>query len=142
VKGLPTGDFFCAPFSETLIYVASRSQLNFLSHGIRREKQSNRRKKAELLSQLQLLKSQVHPHFLFNTLNNLYALTIRNSPESPAVVLKLSSMLRYMLYECNVAAISLESEIEMLRNYISLEQIRYGDRLEVSVNITGDVKIN
>ena len=96
--------------------------------------------KAELLSQLQLLRSQVHPHFLFNTLNNLYSLTINNSPDSSAVVLKLSAMLRYMLYECNVGAIPLESEIDMLRNYISLEQIRYGDRLEMSINITGDIK--
>jgi LytS/YehU family sensor histidine kinase len=94
--------------------------------------------KAELLSQLQLLKSQVHPHFLFNTLNNLYSLTIENSPESSAVVLKLSSMLRYMLYDCSSLTISLESEIEMLRNYISLEQIRYGKRLELCFNVSGD----
>jgi sensor histidine kinase YesM len=96
--------------------------------------------KAELLSQLQLLKSQIHPHFLFNTLNNLYSLTRENSPESSMVVLKLSSLLRYMLYECNKNEISLENEIEMLRNYIGLEQIRYGKRLEFSLNISGNTK--
>lgn len=96
--------------------------------------------KAELLSQLQLLKSQIHPHFLFNTLNNLYSLTRENSPESSTVVLKLSSLLRYMLYECNKNEIALENEIEMLRNYIGLEQIRYGKRLEFSLNVSGDTK--
>jgi len=95
--------------------------------------------KAELISQLQLLKSQIHPHFLFNTLNNLYSLTIENSSQSPVVVLKLSSLLRYMLHECNSMEISLGKEIEMLRNYIDLEQIRYGTRLELAFNISGNI---
>lgn len=92
----------------------------------------------KLSAELQLLKSQVHPHFLFNTLNNLYALTLRQSDRSPAVVLKLSELLSYMLYDCNAAEVLLEKEIAFMRNYIGLEQLRYGDRLDMSVNITGD----
>jgi len=95
--------------------------------------------KAELRLQLQLLKSQVHPHFLFNTLNNLYSLSIEGSPQSPVVILKLSSLLRYMLYECNQAGILLEKEIEIIRNYIGLEQIRYGERLELSFHVSGEL---
>jgi len=57
--------------------------------------------KESLVSQLKLLRSQVHPHFLFNTLNNLYSLTLESSTKAPEVVLQLSGLLRYMLYECN-----------------------------------------
>ena len=89
-------------------------------------------------AELQLLKSQVHPHFLFNTLNNLYALTLRRSEQSPAVVLKLSELLSYMLYECNAAEVSLAKEIAFMKNYIGLEQLRYGDRLDMSLSISGD----
>ena len=92
----------------------------------------------KLQTELQLLKSQVHPHFLFNTLNNLYALTLRKSDQSPAVVLKLSELLSYMLYDCNASEVPVEKEITFMRNYIGLEQLRYGDRLDMSINISGD----
>ncbi|UFH54930.1 sensor histidine kinase [Spirosoma sp. KNUC1025] len=92
----------------------------------------------KLQAELQLLKSQVHPHFLFNTLNNLYGLTLHKSDHSPAVVLKLSELLSYMLYDCNASEVTLQKEIEFMRNYIGLEQLRYGDRLDVSVNLSGD----
>ncbi|SFE18317.1 sensor histidine kinase [Spirosoma endophyticum] len=92
----------------------------------------------KLQAELQLLKSQIHPHFLFNTLNNLYALTLSKSDQSPAVVLKLSELLRYMLYECNAPEVPLTKEIAFMRNYIGLEQLRYGDRLDMSVTISGD----
>lgn len=91
----------------------------------------------KLQAELQLLKSQIHPHFLFNTLNNLYALTLRKSDRSSAVVLKLSELLSYMLYDCNASEVALEKEIKFMRNYIGLEQLRYGDRLDMSVNISG-----
>jgi hypothetical protein len=61
--------------------------------------------KEKFQAELQLLKSQIHPHFLFNTLNNLYALTLRKSEQSPAVVLKLSQLLSYMLYDCNASEV-------------------------------------
>ncbi|MBD2700201.1 histidine kinase [Spirosoma sp. BT702] len=92
----------------------------------------------KLQAELQLLKSQIHPHFLFNTLNNLYALTLHKSDRSPAIVLKLSELLSYMLYECNATEVPLQKEIAFMRNYIGLEQLRYGERLDMSVNITGE----
>ncbi|MFC5409629.1 sensor histidine kinase [Larkinella bovis] len=96
--------------------------------------------KEKFQAELQLLKSQIHPHFLFNTLNNLYALTLRKSEQSPAVVLKLSQLLRYMLYDCNASEVPLEKEIAFMKNYIGLEQLRYGARLEVSVHFHGDLQ--
>ena len=91
------------------------------------------------VAELKLLKAQLHPHFLFNTLNNLYSHTLENSHRSPEIVLKLSNLLRFMIYESNVAKIPLTKEIELLRNYISLEQLRYGERLDMSVSIIGNV---
>jgi tetratricopeptide (TPR) repeat protein len=85
--------------------------------------------------ELSLLKAQIHPHFLFNTLNNLYALTLNKSDESPGVVLGLAEILRYILYECNTPRIDLKKEMHMIKRYISLEKIRYRNRLEINLNI-------
>lgn len=96
--------------------------------------------KANLISQLQILKSQVHPHFLFNTLNSIYSLTLHKTKEAPVAILKLSELLRYMLYECNVSEIRLSKEVDMLENYIDLEKFRYGKRLDIAVNFSGNYK--
>ena len=93
----------------------------------------------KLQAELKFLKSQVHPHFLFNTLNNLYALTLKQSKEASEVVLKLSDLLDYMLYECNADRVILQKEIKLVEDYIVLEKIRYGDRLDVSLHLRGDV---
>lgn len=89
-------------------------------------------------AELKFLKAQIHPHFLFNTLNNLYALTLRNEPSASEVVLKLSNLLDYMLYECNVPEVPLSKEVRQIQNFIGLEKLRYGDRLEVSFTSTGN----
>jgi LytS/YehU family sensor histidine kinase len=86
-------------------------------------------------SQLQLLKAQVHPHFLFNTLNNIYSYTQNTSPVASELVMSLSNMLRCILYECNQPLIPVYKEIEMLKNYIMLEKIRYGNRLDISMDV-------
>jgi len=90
-------------------------------------------------AELELLKSQVHPHFLFNTLNNLYSHVLEKSDKAPEIVLKLSSLLRFMIYESNAAVIPLAKEINLLKEYIALEQLRYGSRLDVSVSIDGEM---
>jgi sensor histidine kinase YesM len=103
-----------------------------------REQKSNQLLIEEKLkAELNFLKAQVHPHFLFNTLNNLYALTLKQSKDAPEVVLKLSDLLNYMLYECAADEVMIEKEVKLLKDYIALEQIRYGDRLNISFNILG-----
>lgn len=97
------------------------------------------RKQMALNSELNFLKAQIHPHFLFNTLNNLYALTLNNSPASPNVVLDLSQILRYMLYECNTDYVLLKKDVEIIKNYIALEQLRYGDKLDLNLKIKGEI---
>ena len=93
----------------------------------------------KLEAELKFLKAQIHPHFLFNTLNNLYALTLKKSDDAPDVVLRLSDLLNYMLYECNSTWVALQKEIELLENYIALEKIRYGQRLDIIYNVRGEV---
>lgn len=96
------------------------------------------RRKAEQLekekhkAELNFLKAQIHPHFLFNTLNNLYTLTLQKSDQAPTTVIKLSEMLDYMLYQCNDKQVPIHKEIKLLNNYIDLERLRYGERLEFS----------
>ena len=103
------------------------------------EKETQQRlEKEKLIVELQLLKSQLHPHFLFNTLNSLYSLTLDRSQQAPELVLKLASLLRYILYECNESYILLDKEIENIRNYMELEQSRFCERLDISLSFTGD----
>ncbi|HEY0900284.1 MAG TPA: histidine kinase, partial [Sphingobacteriaceae bacterium] len=91
-------------------------------------------------AELQLLKAQVHPHFLFNTLNNIYSFTITKSPEAPMLVKKLSDMLNYMTNECEHPLVSLHQELKILNDYIDLEKVRYGSRLNLQVEIQGDAR--
>ena len=76
-------------------------------------------------SELNLLKSQINPHFLFNTLNSLYALSLKKSDDAPEIVIRLSEMMRYMLYECNVKQVLLSKEILYVENYLFLEKLRH-----------------
>jgi LytS/YehU family sensor histidine kinase len=104
------------------------------------KKQENERlEKERLLAVLQVLKSQLHPHFMFNTLNSIYSLALTKSNATADAILKLSSLLRYMLTECTNPVILLATEIQILKNYIDLEKNRFGSRFDISVNIQGDV---
>ncbi|MGE5106368.1 MAG: sensor histidine kinase [Sphingobacteriales bacterium] len=105
-----------------------------------KEQRNLQLQKENIESQLTILKAQVHPHFLFNTLNNIYSLTLTKSQTAPVVVSHLSDLLRYMLYECNDREVSLDNEIEALRKYVELEKLRYGNRIEVSFVCSGHTK--
>jgi len=95
------------------------------------------KQQAALEAELIVLKGQLHPHFLFNTLNNLYALTLTQSPRSPSVVIGLSEILRYMLYEANADVVDLRRDVEVIQNYVALEKIRYEERLDLNLSING-----
>ncbi|MEQ3655265.1 MAG: sensor histidine kinase [Dokdonia sp.] len=88
-------------------------------------------------AQLAALKSQIHPHFLFNTLNSLYALSLQKSDKAPAMVAALAELLDYMLYQCDDQVVPLEKELHVLDNYIELERLRYGDALDLSFSPKG-----
>ena len=104
-----------------------------------REQANQQLTRETLTVELQVLKAQIYPHFLFNTLNNLYALTLKQSPQASDMVLKLSDLLHYMIHECNRPIVPLAKEILFLTNYVALERLRYGQRLVVLESITADV---
>lgn len=91
-------------------------------------------------AELSLLRSQINPHFFFNTLNNLYALSIKKSDEAPDVILKLSDMMRYTIYEGEKKKVKIQDEIEYLNNYIELHKIRY--KKLVDINFKYDIDTN
>ncbi|MDX5423281.1 MAG: histidine kinase [Hymenobacteraceae bacterium] len=93
----------------------------------------------KLEAELKFLKAQIHPHFLFNTLNSLYSLTLKKSDNAPEVVLKLSGLMDYMLYDANAAKVPLEKELDYIKNYIDLERIRYGKRVDVKFTESGSI---
>lgn len=94
--------------------------------------------KEKIETELNFLKSQINPHFLFNTLNNIYSLARKKSNTTADVVLKLSKLLRFVLYETQHKKITIDREIQFLNDYIELEKIRYDERLKVEFNYSAD----
>ncbi|MEZ4995412.1 MAG: histidine kinase [Saprospiraceae bacterium] len=88
--------------------------------------------KEKLAAELNYLKAQTNPHFLFNTLNNLYGLARRNDPNTATSIMKLAGIMRYILHECSAPTVALADELNVIENYIELEKLRYDDRLRVS----------
>ena len=111
------------------------ASIKLMKHWYVKEQRNLQLQKENITSQLQLLKAQVHPHFLFNTLNNIYAHTQRTAPQASRMIIGLSDLLRYMLYECNQPLVPLEKELKMLKDYILLEQIRYGNKLDLNIDL-------
>ena len=93
----------------------------------------------KIKSELSFLKAQLQPHFLFNTLNNIYSLTFNDSQSAGRSILQLSGLLRYVLYESDVERVDLQKEINYLQDYIELEKIRFATRMELSFNISGNI---
>ncbi|MEL6867408.1 MAG: sensor histidine kinase, partial [Bacteroidota bacterium] len=109
--------------------------LKLVQQQIQQQKMTFEVAKQKLGAELKLLKNQLHPHFLFNTLNHLYGMVLTQDTKAADAVVRLSNMMSYMLYECEKEYIDLEKEIEHLRNYIELEKMRFGERLDVSFTV-------
>lgn len=103
------------------------------------EQKNKKLAEEKLAAELSFLKSQVHPHFLFNTLNNLYALTLIKSENTPDIVLKLSGLLDYMIYKSNDDFVPIKKELEIIESYVDLEKMRYNERLDLKYEIQGEV---
>ena len=91
-------------------------------------------------SRLQALQARIRPHFLFNSINNIYALSLENSPKTPEMILKLSELLRYMLYDCNHPFVALESEVKCITSTLELFQLKYPEPVNVRFDVKGDLK--
>jgi two-component system, LytTR family, sensor kinase len=90
-------------------------------------------KKDNTFFQLRYLRAQLNPHFLFNTLNSIYSLSLQKSERTPEVVIRLADIMRYLIYECNEDKIPLDKEIEFIRNYIEIEKIRHSADIKFTV---------
>ncbi len=88
----------------------------------------------KLQTELQLLKSQINPHFLFNALNNIYSLSYMKSDTAPESILKLSQMLRYVLEDCVTEEVPLQSEVDYIKNYISFQRMKFPEERNINLN--------
>lgn len=102
------------------------------------EKRISEQRRQQAESELQFLRNQFHPHFLFNALNTLYSKIITNPAQASGIVLKVCSLLRFSLYEAGQSPIALSKELEYLSNYIELQKIRFSDRINISFTTYGN----
>ena len=131
-------------FVEILPPIIILTAFKFAWDALMRQNRVEALEKAVKESELQFLKSQINPHFLFNNLNNLYAYALENSPKTPKIILELSGVLRYMLYECKEEFVPLQKEIFQLENFTKLNELQIEERGQVSFvkeNISDQYKI-
>jgi two-component system, LytTR family, sensor histidine kinase AlgZ len=124
----------------TLFIVLFVAMLKFVEDWFELEAKKKEIENEKLVAELRFLKAQINPHFLFNTLNNLYSLAFMNSPNTTVVIDKLSQMMRYMMYDSNHAKVSLDKEIDYMHNYISLEKLRLNNEVPITFKIKGNTE--
>jgi len=130
-----------AEFILVLIFLVVSSLLKFVRDSFTLQDIELKIGKAEqqqIEAELKALKAQVNPHFLFNTLNSLYSLTIDKSDKAPELILKLSELMRYVIYEAKEDFEPIEKQLEFIKSYVYLESLRIGDHLKVNFSIEGD----
>lgn len=140
---MPGMDFIIRAWGRQILFnyptiVGFALAIKLLKNWYLKQKEAAQVAREKINAELQLLKAQVHPHFLFNTLNNIYSFIINDSPAATEAITKLSNLLRYIIYECNQPLVNLERELTMIKGYIDLEKIRYGKSFNMSLQIRGD----
>lgn len=126
-----TPDFFGGMFISGFFIVLITIPLRLIENYFKKEELEQELKTQQLEAELRFLKAQVNPHFLFNALNNIYSLSFTNSSQTPEMILKLSEMMSYMLYDCKTEKVNLTSEINYLHNFIALQQLKKDGELNV-----------
>ena len=147
IRGIRSGANYI-PLADYLImairfYSPAMALLALESHfeGKKERERVRRLEKEKMANELKFLKAQINPHFLFNTLNNLYSYVLTESPKAPDMILRLSGILDYVLYKSQNKTVALREEVQTIENFIGLEKIRYGERLEVDFKIAGNQTI-
>lgn len=120
--------------------VAFTTGFKLFFNWFRQRKETEMLKEEKRQAELKFLKSQINPHFLFNTLNSVYGLALERSKKTPGLILKLSDILSYTLYESGMGEVALVKEIQLIKDIISLEKERFGKRLDISFIVEGDPK--
>ncbi|GHN01304.1 histidine kinase [Cytophagales bacterium WSM2-2] len=125
---------------DTLLITIFVGMLRFATGWFELEARRKQMENDKLTNELKFLKAQINPHFLFNTLNNLYYLAYSHSPNTTEVIAKLSQMMRYMIYDSNYPKVLLSKEIEYMQNYISLERLRLNNEVPIDFVVEGEVE--
>ncbi len=133
-------DYFLGAAFVSCLFIFLSAVLKFVTDWFLNEKIKSNLENEKLLSELAFLKSQINPHFLFNSLNNIYSLAYQKSDKTPQAILKLSEIMRYMLYESNEDKVDLADEIRYLENYIELQKLRFKDNSYIKFEIIGEAK--
>ncbi|SHF63787.1 Histidine kinase [Mariniphaga anaerophila] len=129
-------------FSATLIYVVTTSFLKFIKDWLTMQDLNLKLAKIEqqkLEAELKTLKGQLNPHFLFNSLNNIYSLALTNSEKVPGLLLQLADLMRHIIYESRANFIELDKEIEFVNNFIALQKIRAADDVDIQITTLGAI---
>lgn len=127
-------------FMNSLLVLTVSGGLKMTREWFRNERLKNEMENEKMASELALLKSQINPHSLFNNLNSIYSLAIKKSEDAPKAIVKLSEMMRYMLYDSAASQISLSKEVEHLQNYIDLQKLRVSRKTRIQFEIDGDIE--
>ncbi len=122
-----------------LLVAGSSTIFSIVYSWLRSQRELEELQTQNMQSELNFLKSQINPHFLFNTLNSLYALTLKKSDLAPEIVLRLSEMMRYMLYECNEKQVFLSKEVNYIQNYLELERLRQSRSIDLKFEVQGSI---
>ncbi|MDX8552773.1 histidine kinase [Tenacibaculum sp. 1B UA] len=122
-----------------LYVLALATAIKFTIDWVYQKKRIATLQKEQLKSELNFLKTQIQPHFFFNTLNNLYALTLEQSEQAPEVVLKLSNIMQYVIYDVTKPKVKLLNEIQHIQNYIDLERLRCHENAIINIEIGGEI---
>jgi two-component system, LytTR family, sensor histidine kinase AlgZ len=139
IKYLSSPRFAFTHSITTIFIILFVGMLKFVEDWFELEAKKKEIENEKLIAELRFLKAQINPHFLFNTLNNLYYLATVNSPKTPEVIDKLSQMMRYMLYDSNHPKIAVTKEIDYMKNYIDLEKLRLENKVPIKFDIIGDI---
>lgn len=134
-------DYFFSAVFVSCFFIFLSTVLKFMIDWFLNEKIKSNLENEKLIAELAFLKSQINPHFLFNSLNNIYSLAYQKSEKTPEAILKLSEIMRYMLYESNEDKVALSDEIRYLENYIELQKLRFKDKTHIKFEINGDTDI-
>jgi sensor histidine kinase YesM len=140
LKGSSSFYFFMGGLRGSLTVAGFAVAIKLLKHWYVNKVEKEKLLEQNARAQLHMLKAQLQPHFMFNTLNSIYSLSLKQSNQTSEAILRLSHLMRYMLVECNDVTIPLSKEISLLKDYIELEKTRLGKRLDMSVTIDGAIE--
>ena len=130
-------NYILAVFIGELYVIGLTTAIKMTIDYVKNQRRTRELEKINMDTELSMLKSQLQPHFFFNTLNNLYSLTLDKSDQAPETVLKLSELMSYIIYQGNQKQVELAKEVHHIHHYLDLEKLRFGQRLNIEFEITG-----